>query len=224
MSKGELSVVKICKGLLGLIIILMFFSSGREIDAAQVEIPPLDQQENLETSARVYTPLQKALMQTFAKRSRSGLLGPVSVTYESDVAITPKPQGGGEALEEVTVTAKTVLEFDNPKQAGLSMWPAPIVDDQSFTKGNGFIASGDYSDIVKDFLAEKLPGIWDQYEFGYEPRRYIFRETYKITYPDEATPELPLPPITDADSSTVEEIVFGFTETGPRIDYTIEEG
>ncbi|HRV92633.1 MAG TPA: hypothetical protein P5526_10760 [Anaerolineae bacterium] len=224
MSKTKLFGLKTVIGLLGLIIILTFYGSGKEVNAAQVDVPPLKQQkQSPDPSEKVYTPLQQALKQTFAKRSRSGLPGPASVTYENDVAVTPKPQGIDGPPQEFIVTAKTVLEFDNPKQAGLDKWPDTIVADHPFTQGNGVIVPGDYSDNIKDFLAAELPGIWDQYEFGYEPRRYIFRETYKITYPAESAPKLPLPPITTADSSAIEEIVFGFTETGPRIDYTIDE-
>ena len=224
MNKNKSFRIKTFISLLGLILTLLFYNSGEGANAAQIENSSRAQQkQSSQIAKKAYTPLQQALKQTFTKRSRSGLPGPASVTYESDVMAMPNPQRADGLPKEFMVTAKTVLEFDNPKQAGLDKWPATIVEDRPFTQGNGVIVPGDYNDSIKNFLASQLPGIWDRYEFGYEPRRYIFRETYKITYPEEAAPKLPLPPINTADLTTVEQIVFGFTETGPRINYTIEE-
>lgn len=164
------------------------------------------------------TPLQQALQRAISQRERLGEPVPRSVAYDYDVDPRPDQQGLMTAsTEDVVITAETIIQFDHPNQAGLEKWPDIVVTDDLPLRANGHVTPGDYTTIIRNYLSNTLPGIWDEYEFGYEPRRYKFKETYRIIYPNGPTP------IIVNQGTTVEDIVFGFTETGPRIEYLIEE-
>ena len=84
----------------------------------------------------------------------------------------------------------TVIEFDSPQQAGYERWPATVVEEAPSAQAEGLVLAGDYSEMIREFLAEAQPGIWDTYEFGQEPRRYTFTETIRFSYPDVTEPDV----------------------------------
>jgi uncharacterized repeat protein (TIGR01451 family) len=92
---------------------------------------------------------------------------------------------------------------------------------------------GDYTEMYREKLAEQIPGIWETYEFGQEPRIYTTTETINVTYPPEQPLQNPLmpkkirsgrlasPPVAPTYATTAEDVLMGFTYSGPNIDYTI---
>jgi hypothetical protein len=118
----------------------------------------------------------------------------------------------------VTVTATTTIEFDNPQQAGYDEWPALVVENNLPEEFSGEVLAGDYTETYREKIAEQLPGIWETYEFGQEPRTYTTTETIDITYPAEV---LPGPSLEAASATTSDDVLMGFTYSGPHIDYTI---
>ncbi len=211
---------------LTLIIVFTLNSAQTEANASPIGASAPNQQVQLNRSLpeKGKTPLQHALKAAIDKRNQSGSPVPSSVIYDYHVVAKPnQPNTAGISEGNIIITATTILQFNHPNQAGLGKWPDPVIADALPPTATGFSAPGNYTNSVQNFLTQKLPGIWDKYEFGYEPRKYTFRETYKITYSDKPTQTRLLNPITNSNLSTVEEIVFGFTEAGPGIDYIFEE-
>jgi len=167
------------------------------------------------------TPFQLALMETMARRAAQGLPVPSQVSFE--YASGPQaPQlaapGVARAIgsrSPVTVSAKTVIHFDGPAQAGHDRWPEVIVTDTRPDKTQGFVREGNYSQLIRDKMEEAVPGVWQQYEFGREPRTYTFNETFTIT-----DPELSLASALST-STFADEFLMGLTIPGPALDYTI---
>lgn len=220
MKREKIVIVRVFFGIL--VLMTIFSLSGVWVQANTTSIGVIKPQQIIGEKAK--SPLQQALNRAVIERNRKGLPIPGSVTYDYNVSIKPQQQSiANSQKEDIIINAVTILQFDHPKQAGLRRWPDLIISNNLPQTAVGFVKSGDYTNEVQAFLAQQLPGIWDKYEFGYEPRRYIFKETYKITYPDQSAPSNPGLPITVTDSSTVQKLVFGFTETGPRIDYIFEE-
>jgi hypothetical protein len=179
------------------------------------------------------TPYQSALEEAIAARRAAGLPVPSSVSFDVQrtngvqrVGLIQSMDGEPQAFgmqsmaiaRNATVTATTVVEFTDPQQAGFDEWPALVVEDNLPQEVGGAVAEGDYTDLYRETLAEQLPGIWDTYEFGQEPRRYTITETIDITYPPEM---LVNSLFSVADAVTTEDILMGFTYTGPHIDYAI---
>ena len=179
----------------------------------------------------VGTPLQQALKVAIEERRALGLPVPSSISCEYDVVT--KPQQGTESAtatqndvvgtpnQEITITGKTILHFEHPEQAGHERWPDLVVEDNMPPNATGFVRPGDYTQMVRDSLEQKMPGIWEEYEFGYEPRTYTFEETFVVTYSEQHSEALALISSGALDSTTVEEILMGFTITGPHIDYSL---
>lgn len=170
------------------------------------------------------TSFQLSLMEAIARRKAQGLPVPsdASFEYESETAapLAVLRQRGMQPGEDLTIVATTVLHFDSPEQAGLTEWPAVVVVDTRPDPQQGFINEGDYSQMIRDNLAEVSPDIWTTYEFGHEPRTYTFVETYRITYGELPAARL-LPTPADAVTTGQNDIVTGFTVPGPMLDHTI---
>jgi len=169
------------------------------------------------------TPFQQSIIEAIAQRKAQGLPVPSSVSfeysYDSDTKTGDLREREIMPGEQFTITAKTVIHFDNPEQAGVDKWPALIVEGDIPPDAEGFVSSGDYSQAMRDGLEQEIPGIWDQYEFGYEPRTYVFEETKRINFSEQDFEELAL---LLSESTNVQEILMGFTFSGPDIDYTIK--
>jgi uncharacterized repeat protein (TIGR01451 family) len=208
------------------------------------------------------TPYQSALAEAVAERQAAGLPVPSSVTFDvqrTDGAV--KSAGArGTAAPTVSVTATTTIEFANPQQAGYDEWPALVVKDNLPEAFSGKVMAGDYTEAYREKLAEQIPGVWETYEFGQEPRIYTTTETINITYPPEELPQNPpmykkiplrdpipvreilnqgqatyddrpestalnyppgMPVWAPSAAATGEDILTGFTYSGPHIDYTI---
>jgi len=120
----------------------------------------------------------------------------------------------------VTVTATSVVQFDNPSQAGLTQWPALVIRDVVPAGATGFSRGRDYSTIIRDKLARELPGVWERYTFGYEPRIYTFKETITF-HPGGASPAA-MAPVTAPAGVVSGDLVMGISISGPRYDYAIE--
>jgi hypothetical protein len=159
------------------------------------------------------TPFQQSIKKTIAQRSQSGLPVPkISFDYDSDngTNLSALQRRAGTAGESFTITATTTLEFDHPRQAGLDQWP-PFIIEGEVPPEQGRIQKGDYTEVVKDYIARKLPGIWETHEFGYEPRTRTITETFTVTYPAETQLQ------------GEGDLVHGLTFTGPDIDWTVSD-
>src|SRR6267142_2526333 len=164
------------------------------------------------------TPFQLAVMETIARRGAEGLPVPTNVSFEygpgpTVLAVGPLVRA---PAAQSAIVAKTVLQFDSPAQAGHLRWPDVVVQNNNASAFTGFVKEGDYTQVMREKLAEQLPGVWDQYEFGSEPRTYTITETITSTTPDVSSPS-PL-----AVSNTASEFLMGLTIPGPNLDYTID--
>jgi hypothetical protein len=167
------------------------------------------------------TPIQSSLMEALGLRAAAGLPVPL-VTYDLQsslgegmgLAAAVEALSQGAAAENVTITAITTILFDNPQQAGYDEWPALIVEGGSPIGMDGSFIEGDYTEAYRAALEAKAPGIWEQYEFGQEPRLHTITESFVVSFPDAAS-------LTAAEVATTEDILMGFTYTGPHFDYTI---
>ena len=171
------------------------------------------------------TPLQQALAESLAVQSASGSAGPADVQFHSEVQYGAGADAGD--AQSYTVTGATVVSFDNPQQAGFDAWPAPVVSDVIASDGQaasvtGAVQAGDYSAHLREWLAGELPGIWDMYEFGQEPRRYTFTEQISVTYP-EAEAETSYSAGGIEALNQEQDVLVGFATSGPDWDYTLNE-
>lgn len=166
------------------------------------------------------TPFQRSLMRAIAEREAAGLPVPARVRYEYDASsaprfgVTAQGTGGGE-----TVTARTVIEFENPEQAGLEEWPAVVVKGEVPENGHGFVKPGDYSEFIRDEIARQYPNSNVDLESG--PRTYTFSETIVQNEPAPAEVSSALAfRLNSLESITaVDELLMGFTVLGPNVDY-----
>lgn len=169
------------------------------------------------------TPFQTIFKQVINERKAAGLPVP-SVTYEYQVTPDQAGQnltGATAPTSTIKITSKTIIYFDGPEQAGYEKWPALVVKDNLPPDVEGAVLEGDYTETYRKTMEEKFPGIWKQYEFGHEPRKHTIRETIEFTYPEErllAPGSMPV-----AEAVTSEQILTGFTYTGPHLDYAIED-
>ena len=160
------------------------------------------------------TSFQQAVMETMARRAAQGLPVPSAVTfdYQSGAPAAPALAPG----VQTTVAATTVIHFDGPAQAGLVKWPDLVVKDNRGPGVGGIVREGDYTEVIRQKTAEQVPGVWQVYTYGYEPRTYTFRETLTIT-DARALRSSALNAVTAAD-----EFLMGLTVPGPGLDYTID--
>lgn len=177
------------------------------------------------------TPLQRALGAMLTEREAAGLPVPSSVRYSYDVvegaapaASLAPPRSGAEPVQSVTIVGRTVLRFDNPEQAGYAgQWPR--LDIRNAPEATFQLAEGDYTEAYRAIAEAQIPGIWDRYEFGREPRTYTFEETLTLTVPQSASAASSLARALEtaplSSGSTLESILMGFTYQGLDIDHTV---
>jgi hypothetical protein len=170
------------------------------------------------------TPSQVALAKAISQRQAAGLPVPASVTYDFQSSTGQDFSTLGQAQTSqaapVTVTGTTSIYFDGPEQAGYEAWPALVLKGSLYTGDTGSLTSSDYTDAYYAFMQAEIPGFWDQVEFGHEARRYTITETYAInssTSSIESATSLP-PESLQAQTTTSEQILMGFTYTGPELD------
>lgn len=199
---------------------------------------------------KAVTSFQKRLQATIKQRKAAGLPVP-TVSYESEAvqedvaggkhlaaaaksggAVKATGQSHAGSVKPVKIVNRTVIHFDNPKQAGHKKWPALVVKDNLPPEVHGTVMEGDYTEDYRAFMEEKFPGIWEEYEFGQEPRTQTIEETIEFTEPEKllfgsglkfaAAEALTLEGlVAAAESAAAEQVLMGFTYEGPHIDYTI---
>jgi hypothetical protein len=128
------------------------------------------------------TPFQTAMNQATNARRGAGLpTGTVSTSNRaSRGGGGAQIQGQGGDIEMVTITAVTTVHFDNPQEAGYGRWPDMVVESNVPAEMTGSVTTGDYTQLYYDAMEEQFPGIWDTYDFGYEPRSYSYIETLSV--------------------------------------------
>jgi hypothetical protein len=181
----------------------------------------------------IVTPFQSAMQDAVNQRKADGEPVPNSVTYDTQVEggpmlaqsmMTNPGQGRGASAATTTVTATTIIEFRNPQEAGYEDgWPALTLSGELPSGMSGELQTGDYTELYRERTAEQFPGIWDEYEFGQEPRKYTITETITIRYPDVSISSPGARALAPLTTSTNGDILMGFTYTGPDIDYHIEK-
>ncbi len=167
-----------------------------------------------------FTALQLQLQQAIQERKAAGLPVPSSVTFEHQ-ASSP------EALMQITgaaaapvpgkVVSETVLRFDGPEQAGYMEWPPMVAREDLPPELQATATEKEYTEAYRAFMEKKVPGIWEKYKFGHEPRTYTFVETFETIIPAGES----LSPAQMAMSSDL--LLMGFTYTGPRVRYILEQ-
>ena len=138
------------------------------------------------------------------------------VTYTSDGA-APALAAAAAAGTPTTITSTTVITYAGPDEAGYATWPALVLEDSLPPGATGTVDAGDYTDQYREAVEDASPGYWDTTAFGTEPRTRIVEETITVT-PGAATPLA-----SEATRSRTEDVLMGFTATGPRISHEIRD-
>ena len=170
------------------------------------------------------TPFQLQLEQGINQRKAAGLPVPsVKFDYQatSNDALLQISGIATTSTNPTRVVSKTVIQFDGPEQAGYTEWPPLVTKDNLPPEVQATVKEEDYTEAYRKFLEEKIPGIWDKYEFGHEPRVYTFVETIETTYPSQNL--LETNPMAAQAVTSTEQLLMGFTYTGPNISYLLEQ-
>lgn len=124
---------------------------------------------------------QHTLVETLQQRAMAGLPTPTIVTLDhhhapaavaaADAATT---DGGFEA------SGVTTLDFASPVEAGLTEWPAFMLNEELPVDAAGAVNTGDYTAEIQRKLADAIPGIWERYTPGQEPRRYTLEQKIEL--------------------------------------------
>lgn len=174
----------------------------------------------IRANAGGFTPLQESVAQAIATRGGRGLPTPtLSFEFESEQGsslfdLEQKRLGPG---EKYSFTAKTVIRYAGPNQAGLKEWPAFALDPEQSRKLG--ISSAQLRERYKSRMERADHGIWQRYELGHEPRTYTITETGTTTYPLREAARATLSRSTIGATSLAtasEDLVFGFSLTLPR--------
>lgn len=198
------------------------------VDPEVAASDPAPQGEVVRTTGDL-SPFQRSIQEAIADRKARGLPVPSGVSFEFDDGLTDAQGAPGEAMfsiqgaqrDAITITARTVIHFDNPAQAGKERWDDFVVEGEVPPGAEGFIKAGDYTRQIMDKMEEADPGIWDRYEYGSEPRSYRFEETYNIKY-EESQREAGIRAAQVVSTATsMDEILMGFTLPGLDLDYTV---
>ena len=183
------------------------------IFATGIEPQPLAAASQFTISGQARTPLQRTLQAALMRRTLQGLSVPPTVSFEH--ALTTAPD------ETWVLLGTTRVHFEGPTQASYERWPAFVVEEEIPPGVVGTVRPGDYSQMIRTTLARAQPGIWTQYDFGYEPRTYTFRERLELTLPASKSTLSATDNLSSLD--TTKNLVFGFSTSGPRVNYTIFE-
>jgi hypothetical protein len=188
---------------------LVLLACGREPAEPTAAAPPPQPPQG--TYA---TPLQARVGQWVASRRDSGLAVPsVSFGFSSPEgpslsALAAKVWGPGEGY---SYTAKTVIHYDGPAQAGLSRW-APMVLSDKASRRLG-VAPDQLRQRYVSTMEDKHPGFWSRYVLGYEPRTFTITESGTVGYPHVTAVAL-APADVSATVATSAAPVLGFTLGG----------
>ena len=165
-------------------------------------------------AAEEATPLQQAIMQSIEKRKASRLPVPSSASYEYEMMPSSSAAYLDEAsdspVQEFKLVYRTELQFDSPQQAGWEKWPDVVIEDTMPSNATGFVNEGDYTQSVREAAEQAQPGIWEQYEFGQEPRTFVYEETFEVFRTDESSSA---PEVMSANPTSSGDILFGFTNS-----------
>jgi hypothetical protein len=163
------------------------------------------------------TPFQQSFKQTLAARAQRGLPVPSQVHYTVQVV--------EKGVQRQVITGRTVIIFDSPVQAGYEKWPAMVISEETAARaeivGHDLVVPGNYDEAIRKVLANQVPGVWEQYEFGREPRTYIVEETLELLAPINGEAFPGLESVVVQNSPVAQQILFGETELGPNIRYGI---
>lgn len=128
--------------------------------------------------------LQTRIVRLMADRTARGLPTPVlSLEFRSQqgsslAEVRNKVYAPGEGY---SYTAKTVVYYRGPADAGLERWPAMTVRPEQSQKLG--ITS---AELQARYVARReaaSPGFWQRHRLGYEPRTYTVVESQTLTYP-----------------------------------------
>lgn len=179
----------------------------------------------------VLTPLQESLQESIEELKREGKPYP-KVTYETESKV-PTPSEITESLEAdgsfvTNVTAKTVIEYAGPEEAGKERWDDIVIESQeppTATVDNNnteTLLSGNLTQLIIDEHPEIYGDGNGTYQYGEEPRTFVVEESIAITFvesEDTSAQVLDVPiPRTQTESSNT---VMGFSVVPKRIDYTV---
>lgn len=174
------------------------------------------------------TPMQIQLADAIRQLAAQGQPAP-SVTFNAETSQNPGGSGAlgpslnlAEETLAIKTVATTILEYRGPQDAGYAEWPPIEVKGDLAGDGLDPFTTGDLTEIIRASMAEDPE--WSQVAFGHEARRYTITET--IEQSPVADPpvmnSLGLIQASEA-AATAEDILMGFTFTGPHIRYFIEQ-
>ncbi len=183
------------------------------------------------------TDLQNELVEAIRLRAAAGFPVPaVTFTTQSDSGFDTglQIQSLGMAFQPTTFRATTIIYFDGPQEAGYNEWPAVEISGNLGDGDNPF-STGDLTEIARAGVENQDPDFWQQTVFGQEAREYTINETFE-QYPGSQPPLTGMPYLRSMQSispeisltgsalpSTSEQILMGFTFTGPKLRYIIDE-
>jgi len=185
--------------------------------------PTLDQTGVITQVQGDRTAFQQSVMRSIAERQAAGLPSP-RATYEYHEAQIGAPllRAAGATEPPTTITASTVIAFDNPGQAGLEVWPALVVKGEVPEGAEGFVKEGDYTQLVLEQIAAQYPDAWSGVSYETGPRTYTVTESI-VQEATTAPPALGLLGLErPAALTSADGLLLGFTVLGPNIDYHVE--
>ena len=164
-------------------------------------------------------PFQQSVQAALKERAAEGLPVP-KVSFASSVSPPASELESAMIGEQpIKVTGKTILEFAGPEEAGYERWPGWAVAGELPVGASGAVVAGNYDQAVRDAVAVLAPDFWHRYEFGHEPRTYVYEETLEVLPPPNQAQAMAA--IAETDVATVDQVVMGFTASGPNINYSI---
>ena len=186
------------------------------------------------------TPMQTRLYEAINQKIAEGLPVP-DVTFSTQSSSTTESFGALSATQTLTppdqtttTTATTTLFFDGPQEAGYDTWPAVEISGNLAGEDNSF-ATGDLTEIIRSGMALQDPEFWNQVNFGKEAREFTITETIEQS-PGSGPPLQEMSSLGSFQTATLdnlltgdplattqEDILMGFTYTGPHIKYVIEQ-
>lgn len=183
------------------------------------------------------TDLQKEIVEGIRQRAALGLPVPtVTFTTESDSGTDTglQVQSLDMTYQPTTFRATTVIYFNGPQEAGYEEWPAIEISGNLGGVDNPF-STGDLTEAARAGVESQDPSFWQQTTFGQEARRSTITETIE-QYPGSEPLLTGMSPLSSMQSIspevslmgselpyTSEQILMGFTFTGPRLDYSISD-
>ncbi len=218
---------KVHQGRLQLIVVVIVLSLVVPLTLSSTAISSVSASPKIQViQGEPRTPLQIELAEAISQRQAAGLPAP-AVTFSAQpdgvqsLDQLSLPQARSLSGKATTVTNTTVIDFSGPQEAGYDTWPALNISGELAGDAANTFATGDLSEVIRKGVEEKIPGFWQQVDFGKEPRKYSITET-NVLSPASGEPLLAPSLLNPAQASTDGDILLGFTYTGPNIDYSVE--